>query len=208
MLPPSNVCTSATSVTYEATLCPLGSSIPCNSSFIYSPSSPSLTRNFCSRISHPFSSHCDGALPHPTTLPRLRFPIVFTFPPPPEFRFQQPQPGCSTIPPSRAGEVSNSIHVPHSTSSLSIAHSYLANSSPPQHTDSLACSHYPNSHGHYQSPPSGVGDDEPNGGPTITITITTTLTFSLSRSSSLFPPLSHLQLPARRRAYVLSGTAT
>ena len=138
-----------------------------------------------------------------------------------------------------AGEVSNSIHVPHSTSSLSIAHSYLANSSPPQHTDSLACSHYPNSHGHYQSPPSGVGDDEPNGGPTITITITTTLTFSLSRSSSLFPPLplvhkkglrsaakltisctrnpglwkqsaslSHLQLPDRRRAYVLSRTAT
>ena len=97
---------------------------------------------------------------------------------------QQPQPGCSTIPPNRAGEDSNSTHVPHSTSSLSTAHSYLANSSPPQHTDSLACSHYSNSHGHSQSPPSGVGDDEPNGGPTIT----TTLTFSLSESSSSFSP--------------------
>lgn len=34
MLPPSNVSTSATMVTYEAMLCPLGSSIPCNPSFI------------------------------------------------------------------------------------------------------------------------------------------------------------------------------
>lgn len=81
MLPPSNVSTSATMVTYEAMLCPLGSSIPCNPSFISTPSSSSLTHSFCSRISHPSSSHCDGALPHPAMLPQLRFPTVFTFPP-------------------------------------------------------------------------------------------------------------------------------